>query len=428
MKPVILLVFSLFFNVVLAGDFISVRNSHFYKPKSDTPYYFIGTNMWYAPILASKGEFGNRQRLKHELDCLKNMGIDNLRILVGADAGSLNANTVYPCLQRVSGVLNDTLLDGLDYLLKEMEKREMTGVFYLNNAWDWSGGYSFYLKQVGLGDSPNASGEGYRDYVNFSSEFSVNEEAQNLFLDYVKKIISRTNSYTKRPYKDSPAIMAWQICNEPRPFGTESKKGFVKWLKRTAALIKSLDPNHLVSTGSEGFYGCESDMLLCEQIHNDLNIDYITVHIWPVNWRWSTSTALYTSLPHVYVKTTEYLDMHEIYAHKIGKPIVIEEFGYPRERNSYQPGTPTLSRDAFYYFIFSKVLESQRQGDVIAGCNFWGWGGSARPANETWKPGDDYLCDPPHEPQGWYSVFDNDNSTVSTIDKAVKALHRNVRQ
>ena len=73
-------------------------------------------------------------------------------------------------------------------------------------------------------------------------------------------------------------------------------------------------------------------------------------------------------------------------------------------------------------------MESQRQGDVIAGCNFWGWGGSARPANETWKPGDDYLCDPPHEPQGWYSVFDNDNSTVSTIDKAVKALHRNVRQ
>ena len=25
-----------------------------------------------------------------------------------------------------------------------------------------------------------------------------------------------------------------------------------------------------------------------------------------------------------------------------------------------------------------------------------------------WKPGDDLLSDPPHESQGWYSVFDVD--------------------
>ena len=30
-------------------------------------------------------------------------------------------------------------------------------------------------------------------------------------------------------------------------------------------------------------------------------------------------------------------------------------------------------------------------------------------------PGDPYLGDPPHEPQGWYSVFDTDASTQAVI-------------
>lgn len=268
--------------------FVRADGGHFYRPGSTTPYYFIGTNMWYAPILASKGEGGDRKRLKRELDALRKMGVENLRILVGAEKGSANANTVTPVLQDGSGQLNDTLLDGLDYLLREMEKRNMTGVFYLNNAWDWSGGYSFYLKQAGLPDSPNASGEGYNDYVAHAANFSLNGQAQALYLDYIRQIVTRRNRYTGKAYKDSPAIMAWQLCNEPRPFSAAAKPGFAHWISQAAAIVKEADPNHLVSTGSEGYYGCGADMALCERIHNDPNIDYITLHIWPVNWQWSS--------------------------------------------------------------------------------------------------------------------------------------------
>lgn len=406
-----------------ADGFIRVDGGHFYRPGSTTPYYFIGTNMWYAPILASKGEGGDRKRLKRELDALKKMGVENLRILVGAEKGSANANTVTPVLQDGSGQLNDTLLDGLDYLLREMEKRNMTGVFYLNNAWDWSGGYSFYLKQAGLPDSPDASGEGYNDYVAHAANFSLNGQAQALYLDYIRQIVTRRNRYTGKAYKDSPAIMSWQLCNEPRPFSNAAKPGFARWISQAAAIVKEADPNHLVSTGSEGYYGCGADMALCEHIHNDPNIDYITLHIWPVNWQWSSKGALYASLPNVYVKTTEYIDMHRYFARKSGKPIVIEEFGYPREHNKYTPGSNTLSRDAFYGFVFNKVTESKGQQDIIAGCNFWGWGGSGRPEAQTWRPGHDYLCDPPHEPQGWYSVFDCDSSTLKIIAGAAATLH-----
>ena len=49
------------------------------------PYYYVGTNTWYLPQLASTGEGGDSLRLQRELDKLCKLGIKNLRILVGAD-------------------------------------------------------------------------------------------------------------------------------------------------------------------------------------------------------------------------------------------------------------------------------------------------------------------------------------------------------
>ena len=42
----------------------------------------------------------------------------------------------------------------------------------------------------------------------------------------------------------------------------------------------------MISTGSEGKYGCESDMALVELIHSYPEIDYVNIHIWPTNWGW----------------------------------------------------------------------------------------------------------------------------------------------
>lgn len=168
-----------FFAPVAAQSFIRVSDGHFVR--DGKPYYFVGTNLWYAPILASEGQGGDRARLSRELDRLQSMGVDNLRILVGADAGSDSANHVRPYLQERPGVLNDTLLRGLDYLLVEMDKRDMVGVFYLTNSWDWSGGYGYYLNQTGHGQSPYSAGEGYNNYVRYAAAFAADERAQQLF-------------------------------------------------------------------------------------------------------------------------------------------------------------------------------------------------------------------------------------------------------
>lgn len=426
---ILLLLFLATALVTQAGnDFVRVNGTHFYKGGSKEPYYFVGTNLWYGPILGSAGRGGNRQRLLAELDSLQALGVTNLRILAGADAGSKNVTSVTPCLQEAPGVYNDTLLVGLDYLLSEMGKRDMVAVIYLNNAWDWSGGIGFYLRATGHGDSPDAHGEGYKKYLEYARDFNNDKKAQELYYNHIRHIVSRVNSITGKPYRDDPTIMAWQVCNEPRVFGTHrgngsgtaNGDGFIKWSRTTTALIKSLDPNHLVSTGSEGLIGCDYNEEHYERQHSDPNVDYLTLHIWPVNWGWASPDRLYDALPNVYVKSQECIDKHLHYANKYNMPLVIEEFGYSRDHTFYKPGSATLSRDAFFRFIFYKVRESRESNGPVAGCNFWGWGGCGRPAGKTWKPGDDFLCDPPHEPQGWYSVYDTDASTLKLIREALK--------
>lgn len=401
--------------------FITVKGTQLIK--HGEPYTYIGCNLWYASILGSKGQGGDRERLCRELDELKELGLTNVRILAGPDAGSDLANPAKPYLQVASGVLNDTLLEGLDYTIAELEKRDMDAVIYLNNAWDWSGGYGFYLKACGYGDSPNANIEGgYDRYVDYCADFSRDTLAQELYYGYIKQVVSHRNTITGRLYRDEPAIMAWQLCNEPRPFADDTKEPFAQWIARAAALIKSIDPNHLVSTGSEGSIGCEGDMELCERIHADPNIDYLTTHIWPLNWGWASRSNPDNGMENTCAMTSTYIAAHSELALRIDKPMVIEEFGYARQGNQAGIGIPTDSRDNYYRHIFDEVQRSVAKGGPIAGCNFWGWSGSGRPRDLVWQTGDDYLCDPPHEPQGWYSVFNSDSSTIAVIKEAVQEL------
>ena len=230
-----------------ADNFVKVKDGKFYR--NDKVYTFYGTNMWYASMLGSEGRGGDRKRLVEELDYLKSIGVDNIRIMAGADGKECIRHKVEPSLQLAPGVYNDTILAGLDFVLAEMGKRDMVAVIYLNNAWEWSGGYGYYLEQAGMGVAPDPA-DGYMEYVHHVANFANNEKAHKLFYDHVKYMLTRTNRYTGKAYKDDPAIMSWQVCNEPRAFATSSLPGFKKWLSETTALIRSLDPNHLISVGS----------------------------------------------------------------------------------------------------------------------------------------------------------------------------------
>ena len=399
-----------------ATSFVNIENGQFVK--NGKPYYYIGANFWYGAILASEGEGGNRQRLIAELDSMSAVGIDNLRILVGADGVNGVRAKVEPTLQVEAGVYNDTILAGLDYLLYEMGKRNMSAVLYLNNSWEWSGGYGQYLEWAGYGKAPIPAVDGWDKYQTFVSQYQKSEEAKKLFANHVKNIVTRTNRYTNQKYIDDPAIMSWQIGNEPRAFGQENKVSYALWIHDVAAQIKALDPNHLVSTGSEGYQGTEGDIQLWELIHSYFNVDYMTIHIWPYNWGWAKKDDLDGTIQYSIDQTAIYIKEHLAIAEEHQKPLVIEEFGFPRDHFQFSKTTSTVNRDRYYESVFNQVLENSKSNGGLAGCNIWAWGGSARqnPEHVFWEKGDDYMGDPAQEEQGLYSVFQGDTS-VSLIEK-----------
>ncbi len=388
------------------------------------PYYFVGANFWYGAILGSEGEGGNRERLHKELDFLKSIGINNLRVLVGADGENGIKTRVEPSLQVAPGVYNDTILAGLDYFMNELRERDMTAVLYLNNSWEWSGGYSVYLQWSGHGEAVVPAVDGWPAYMEYVKQFPQSDSAKALFANHVNYIVSRTNRYNQIKYVDDPTIMSWQIGNEPRAFSDENKEPFARWMADVAAQIKSLDPNHMVSSGSEGSWGCEMDMSLFEKIHADPNINYLNIHIWPYNWSWVKADSLTELLPRAKENTKKYIDDHMVIARKYSKPIVLEEFGFPRDGFSFSKEAPTTARDEYYRYVFDLIRQDRESGGLFAGCNFWAWGGFAgqNPGHVFWEKGDDYTGDPAQEQQGLNSVF----ATDSTIE-IIKAENRKLQ-
>lgn len=401
------------------NEFITQKNGQFLI--GDKPYYFIGTNYWYGAILGSTGQGGNRERLHQELDFMKKNGIVNLRVLVGADGPSGQDVKVRPSLQIAPGVYNDTIFDGLDYFMNELEKRDMHAVLFLNNSWEWSGGYGQYLNWAGKGEVPSDGVYDWPVFVDYVAQYAACDSCHSLFFDHVKQVMTRTNRYNNKKYVDDTHIMSWQVGNEPRAFSDDAKPMLAKWLKETTKLMRSLAPNHLISIGSEGSWGCEMDMNLFEQIHADDNVDYLTMHVWPKNWSWLDINDIPGSVDVAIEKTDEYMEEHLEVAKKLKKPIVIEEFGLPRDNHKYTLDDPVTARDKYYQNIFSKIVSASKTNEALAGCNFWAWGGLGRPTHEFWKPWDDYVGDPAQEEQGLNSVFDTD-STIGIIKKYADML------
>jgi mannan endo-1,4-beta-mannosidase len=388
------------------------------------PYRFAGANIWYGAYLGADAPFGNRDRLRRELDALKALGVGNLRLLASSELSPLK-NSITPAFRDQSASYNRTLLEGLDFTLAEMGRRDMHAVLYLTNFWEWSGGMQTYLYWTNGGRyiDMNDPAHPWPQFPDANAAFYNSPRAIGMYHDYVRAVVGRTNRLTGRRYADDAAIMSWQLANEPRPGGSDAVgkpnlPAFYAWITGTARLIKRLDPNHLVSTGSEGLQGCLGLEACVDAAHGVPEIDYVTAHIWPQNWGWADPANLAGTWSTVETNTREYIGRHVVAANRLDRPLVIEEFGFPRDRGLYDPGTPTTYKDRFYRLIYEAVAESARADGPIAGSNFWAWSGEGRAAHADHKfvRGDlSYLGDPPHEPQGWYGVEHADESSKALI-------------
>ena len=397
--------------------FVSVDGKRFFL--NDKPYYFLGTNLWYGMNLGSKGESGDRQRLINELDFLSNIGVKNLRVMASSEGPDSEKWRIIPSLQSAPGKYNTDLLDGLDFLLFEMGKRDMKAIMCLNNFWHWSGGMAQYVSWENNTTIPYPPIEGdgdWQKYQEYASSFYSNKEAKEHYYNHIRFIVLRENTYTGKIYRDDPTIMSWQLGNEPR--GINNREDFLDWIKFSAQLIKEIDSNHLVTVGSEGSTAHPSSGNNFAKDHESEYIDYTTIHIWIQNWGWfnpADEQSLSTSIDRVQT----YINEHEKLAIKLNKPVVLEEFGISRDYNNYSSNSSVSLRDKYFNKVFDIISLKVKNGSPLAGSNFWAWGGFGRPRKpkSIWKKHDQFIGDPPHEFQGWYSIYNSDLSTIKIIKK-----------
>jgi mannan endo-1,4-beta-mannosidase len=404
-----------------ASSFVEVVNGELVL--DGERYCFVGSNYWQGMNLGAP-ESGDRIRLLKELDQLKDLGVKNLRILAASEADSEMKYAIHPALQDGPGEYNEDIWKGLDYLLVEMKKRGMTATMVLGNFWTWSGGFPQYLKWSGAGDIPFPQEEGtsWKEFTDYSKTFYTNEKAQKMMEDHIRKVISRVNHLSGKPYLEDPTIMAWQLANEPR--GYDTPELYRDWTRRTSSFIKSLDQNHLVCLGSEGDTG-SSDAGVNVLLDNDNpDVDYITMHIWPQNWGWFDPENAGNTYDSTIEKIDAYWSDHMAVAKKLKKPIVFEEFGIARDGGSFSIDGTVTWRDKFYTHFFNQAVQSMIEGDPVQGINFWTYSGTGFPPRpgDYWKKGDIFTGDPPHELQGWYGVYETDSNTLSIISNASKSI------
>jgi mannan endo-1,4-beta-mannosidase len=386
--------------------FVKVENGRF--ALDGKPHYFVGTNFWQGMNLGVEGPSGDRARLLRELDRMRGLGLTNLRVMASSEGPNSEPYRTVPALMTSPGEYDGSVLDGLDFLLAEMGKRGMRAVMVLNNFWQWSGGMAQYVSWHEKTPIPYPGD--YERFIGYSAKFYAYDACQDWFRDHIAMLVNRTNPYTGLKYRDDTAVFSWELANEPRRYPQS-------WIDDTAAYIKALDPNHMVTTGSEGAPPGEPTQDFVKT-HGSPGIDYVTIHIWPQNWGWydPKRPATYSAAEPLAVA---YFRKHAEEAASMGKPLVLEEFGLARDwaprKDNLDPASTTTTKDLYYAALYKLVMGSVKAGGPAMGDNFWAWAGEARPG----KP---WVGDPPHEPAGWYSVYDADASTLAVIAAHVREM------
>ena len=407
-------------------DFVSVRQGRFHL--RGRPHFYVGANLWYGCYLSDAALPGGRVRMVRELDRLQKVGVNNLRLLAGSETSAL-AGAIPRGITRAPHDYDEALLQGLDFCLAEMAKRDMRGILFVSNYWQWSGSFAQYVRWVTGRDIPDpdrpvmAKGN-WSGFMEFSASFYQTPAAVQLYRDYLTRLIHRRNTVNGRVYRDDPAVMTWELANEPRPGARTPGEVpvFCDWVDATARFIHAEDPNHLVCTGSEGIHGSLDKEDVFIAAHKTPAIDYITVHMWLKNWGWLKEPELGEAFEVAAIKARDHVERHtQIATDVLKKPLVLEEFGLPRDHENYAPGSPTTARDEYYRRMFDQVAESGRAGRALQAANFWAWAGEGRAAAAKNSAGS-FLGDPPCEPQGLNSVFDTDSGTLAVIAAANQKL------
>ena len=301
-------------------------------------FYYAGTNNYYLP-------YATAEMVDDVFKNAEAMGLKVMRTWGFNDGDNNTDHALQPSL----GVYDEEGFKLFDYMIEQAKKYDIKLIIPLVNNWDDFGGMKQYVEWVGASSH---------------DEFYTNEKCKEAYKNYVNYFLNRTNTYSGIKYKDDPTIMCIELGNEPRCKSDPTGDTLYNWAKEMSEYIKSIDSNHLVAVGDEGFYNLKdnSDWNYCggegvdfERLISLDSIDFGTYHLYPDGWQRSVDWG------------TQWIKDHINSGKKANKPVILEEYGIKS------------NTDEVYKTWGETVIENDG-----AGLMFWilcgvGWDGNLYP-------------------------------------------------
>ncbi len=297
--------------------FVERRGTGFVQ--NDRPFEVVGTNIHYLP-------WGTNAEVDQALADAAAMNLTVVRFFITSFRGTLDGET-RPTIWSFDKVADSANMGmkGVYTLYWDAGQGRMafnegpTGFKKVDYAITKAGELGLKLQIAFMDFWPSAGGSAQVAAwygADWESEryrfFWTDERAKQDYRDLVRYVLERKNAYTGVLYKDDPTIFGWDLLNEPELESVELAHSF---FLEMSAYVKSIDPRHLLATGSEGFYGGrngsdpEAELALPD-------IDFGTWHSYPDLHGISTGAV------------ADLVEQHCDTAEKVGKPVVLEEFGY----------------------------------------------------------------------------------------------------
>lgn len=326
-------------------DFVRTAGTSFVL--NGAPFCVVGVNCYFLAWCGAAARDSTIQAIRAT-------GANAVRVMAYLNAAGLPASGVaFQYSDGNSIILNEgpTGLQRLDALIAAAEQTGLRLILPLVNYWDDLGGMPTYLKWL----FPNESLP--------VEEFYRRPEAKAAYQNYVAQILTRRNTVTGTLYRDSPAILAWELANEPRCAISGGRQLLLDWAAEMSQFVKrpENDPNHLLALGDEGFlrhnqppnslytgeYGVDFEATL-----GIPEIDFGTYHFYPAPQQMN----VHPSFADTWIRD------HVAAAERANKPAVLEEYGI---RIGDYGVTSPADRDLWYASWQQSIANAGGAGDLL---------------------------------------------------------------
>ncbi|XP_076955497.1 mannan endo-1,4-beta-mannosidase 7-like [Bidens hawaiensis] len=328
--------------------FITTNGVHFML--NGIPYYANGFNAYWLMTLAS--DPNQRPKVTAAFQDAASHGLSVARTWAFSDGG------VTP-LQYSPGSYNEQMFKGLDFVVAEARRFGIKLILSMVNNYENMGGKKQYVNWA------RSQGQ----YLTSDDDFFTNSVAKGFYKNHIKTVLNRYNTITGVVYKNDPTIMAWELMNEPRCTSDTSGRTIQAWITEMAAHVKSIDRNHLLEAGLEGFYSktgrqnpgfdVGTDFISNNQIPG---IDFATLHSYPDQWLTSYDEQNQLNFLSTWLRTHIY-DAQYV----LKKPLLLTEFG----KSMKDPNFSTYQRDQLFNLVYNNIFLSAKHGGAAAGGLFW---------------------------------------------------------